>query len=163
MCWAAAGAEQCTPSSAYIMTWEPAACAADASSEPITAPKEQLHPLCLRAMTYFNGGSSQLQRIPYVKWFQFSYTYVSWRSCEPLKGKDWEFLIVLKEGALCPTRIISKYEGRQLNLKYWTDQQQLRNLKSRLLLCPWLTLWCPEIARSSAQCMVLCVIGSSTY
>lgn len=92
-CWAAAGAEQCTQSSADVMSWEPAACAADASaSETITAPKEQLHPWHLSAVTYSYSGPSQLQRIPPCKTLsiKLSSIYAYWRDCESLKGKNWE-------------------------------------------------------------------------
>lgn len=90
--------------------------------------------------------------------FKVFSTYVYWRGREPLRRKDWELLIGLEEGALFVKQLFSKYKGRQVNLKHCASQQQLGNSKSRLPLCPWLTLWYPGIARASAQCVVLCII-----
>lgn len=158
MHWAAAGAELCSWSSVYVMRWEPAACAAGtaSASEPLKAPKEQLHPSHLWAMRYLHSGPSQLQGIHNLKHWsvKFSYTYIySLKELWAIKGKWLRINKILFWAGSSVSYIFffSKYKVRHINLKYSTGKTW--EIQSRLLLCPRLAFWCSVILRTSPQCV----------
>lgn len=158
MHWAAAGAELCSWSSVYVMRWEPAACAAGtaSASEPLKAPKEQLHPSRLWAMRYLYSGPSLLQGIPNLKhWsFKFSYTYIYLlKGLWAIKSKWLQINKILFWGGGSVSHIVFFFKIQRQTHKSqvlgYLPVQEVGNSKSRLLLCPRLAFWCPVILRTS--------------